>query len=89
MTLTIELAGDLAGILALTANGKKPATMSRDGLASNVRCGEAQPALFAGSANQNTSHCRGLLMRSSALRRQSRILVSAGLEVIAFAASSA
>ena len=36
MTLTIELAGDLAGILALTANGKKPAAMSRDGLASNV-----------------------------------------------------
>ncbi len=45
MTLTIELAGDLAGILALTANGKKPATMSRDGLASNVGCGGTQPPL--------------------------------------------
>ncbi len=43
--LQIELAGDLAGILALTANGKKPATMSRDGLASNVGCGDTQPPL--------------------------------------------
>ena len=43
--LQIELAGDLAGILALTANGKKPATMSRDGLASNVGCGDPQPLI--------------------------------------------
>jgi hypothetical protein len=30
--IEIELAGDLAGILALTADSKKPATISRDGL---------------------------------------------------------
>jgi hypothetical protein len=30
--LEIELAGDLAGILALTARSKKPATVDRDGL---------------------------------------------------------
>jgi hypothetical protein len=30
--LEIELAGDLAAILALTASSKKPVTMDRDGL---------------------------------------------------------
>jgi site-specific DNA recombinase len=30
--LEVELAGDLAGILALTSGSKKPVTMGRDGL---------------------------------------------------------
>ena len=39
----IELAGDLAGILALTAGSKKPVTTGRDGL---------QLTLVAGACNQ-------------------------------------
>jgi len=41
--LEIELAGDLAGILALTAGSKKPVTLDRDGL---------QVTLVAGTRNQ-------------------------------------
>ena len=41
--LEIELAGDLAGILALTAGSKKPVTMDRDGL---------QVTLVAGTRDQ-------------------------------------
>jgi len=41
--LQIELAGDLAGILALTADSKKPVTSDRDGL---------QVTLAAGTRNQ-------------------------------------
>jgi site-specific DNA recombinase len=37
--LEIELAGDLAGVLALTADSKKPATIARDGLPVTVVAG--------------------------------------------------
>jgi site-specific DNA recombinase len=45
--LEIELLGDLAGILALSASNKKPVTENRDGL---------QVTLVAGARNQRCLH---------------------------------
>ncbi len=45
--LEIELAGDLAGILALTAGSKKPVTMDRDGLQVTLVAGRGfEPLTF-------------------------------------------
>jgi hypothetical protein len=45
--LEIELLGDLAGILALSAGNKKPVTENRDGLQVTLVAGEGfEPSTF-------------------------------------------
>ena len=45
--LEIELVGDLAGLLNLAADGKKPATLGRDGLQATLVAGAGfEPATF-------------------------------------------